>query len=104
MRFRVVRTHRRGIPLPRKALVAAPGVTGELITAHIADERDKDTVIVARLQLEAGGTPSVDLIPSLYQVTLRVLAPQGMLLTGHERIRTAEQIVEYVQGWWARLP
>jgi hypothetical protein len=62
-------------------------------------------VIVARLHDEAGGSPAIELIPTLYQVTLRVLAPQGMLLTGHERIRDREQvIVEYVQGWWARLP
>ena len=78
---------------------------GELITAQTADNSYKGTVIVARLHTEAGGSPSIELIPSLYQVTLRVLAPQGMLLTGHERIRERERVVvEYVQGWWARLP
>jgi len=104
MRFRIVRTHERGIPLPRPEIVRATGTLGELVTAQTADNSYKGTVIVARLHDDAGGSPSAELIPSLYQVTLRVLAPQGMLLTGHERIRRDRVFIEYVQGWWARLP
>jgi len=104
MRFRVTRTHERGIPLSRREIVRSTGTLGELVTAQTEDESYKGTLIVARLH-EAAGAPLAELLPSLYQVTLRVLAPQGMLLTGHERIRDRDRVVtEYVQGWWARLP
>jgi len=76
MRFRIVRTHERGIPLPRPEIVRATGTLGELVTAQTADNSYKGTVIVARLHDDAGGSPSAELIPSLYQVTLRVLAPR----------------------------
>jgi hypothetical protein len=105
MRFRIVRTHRRGIPLPRQELVRERGVTGELVTAQAADDAFKSTVIVARLHDAAGGKPTIELLPSLYQATLRILAPRGMLITGYERVRERERVVvEYVQGWWARPP
>jgi len=105
MRLRVVRTHRCGVALPRQELVRDGGVTGDLVTAQAADDDFKSTVIIARLHDPAGGMPTIELLPSLYQATLRILAPQGMLLTGYERVRQRERVVvTYIQGWWARLP
>ena len=35
MRFRIVRTHERGIPLPRPEIVRSSGTLGELVTAEM---------------------------------------------------------------------
>ena len=105
MRFRVVRTHQCGIPLSRRELLQAAGVVGDLLTSETADGGRKGTVTVARLQDDAGGSPMIELIPTLYSPVLVILAPRGLLLSGHERIRERERVVrEYVQGWWARPP
>lgn len=105
MRFRVVQTHVRGVPLSRKDLAHATGHVGELMTAMEGDDYYKGTIAVATLKDIAGGKSGIDLIPCLYAPVLHVLAPQGMLLTGHERIRERERYVShFVQGWWARMP
>jgi hypothetical protein len=105
MRFRIVATHLRGVSISRRDLLRADGIIGDLLTEQIADASYKGTVIVARVRGSAGGTPADELLPPLYQVTLRILAPQGMLLTGYERIREHERVTtEYMQGWWVRLP
>ena len=105
MRFRVVQTHVRGVPLSRRDLLRMPGTLGELLTSETTDPRYKGIVCVAKLHARGGGPGSIELLPALYDVTLRVLATQGILLTGFERVSEPGRLtVEYVQGWWARLP
>ena len=105
MRFRVVRTHRRGIPLSRKELSQAPGVLGHLLTESTSDDRYHGVITVARLQDEAaGGKATNSLLPCLYAPVLQILSIQGLLLSGHERLEENGQVHDYVQGWWARIP
>jgi hypothetical protein len=105
MRFRVVQTHVRGVPLARRDLAHATGIVGELLTVMEGDDFYKGMIAVARLNDDAGGKARIELIPGLYAPVLHILAPQGMLLTGHERIRERDRYVShFVQGWWARLP
>src|SRR5258708_5023665 len=101
MRFRVVQTHRRGVPVSRTELAHAQAIVGELLTVATDDECYKGSVTVARLHDPAGGKPGIELIPCLYAPVLHILAPQGLLLTDHERIRERDRyVLHYVQGWW----
>ena len=103
MRFRVVQTHNRGVPLTRKELAHETGVIGELLTVMEGDDFYKGAINVAKLH--DGGAMTMELLTPLYSPVLHILAPQGMLLTGHERIRHRDRYVShFVQGWWARLP
>jgi hypothetical protein len=105
MRLRVVRTHRRGIPLSRRELSQSRGVLGQLLTESTTDERYKGVIVVARLQDDtAAGKPLNDVLPRLYAPVLQILSIQGLLLSGHERIDEDGQVHDYVQGWWARIP
>lgn len=105
MRFRIVRTHHRGIPLSRKALSQSRGVVGQLLTESTSDERYNGIITVARLHDDAaGGKAANDMLPCLYAPVLQILSIQGLLLSGHERIDEDGEVHDYVQGWWARIP
>ena len=102
MRFRVVQTHRRGVPLDRKALHCAAGFVGELLTFETTHDRRRGSILVAQLVNAVGGSQDDQLIPRLYEPVLQVLSIQGLLITGYEQIGERDSIAEYVQGWWAR--
>ena len=106
MRFRVVRTHLRGVPLSRKELAATPGAVGQLLTVTATDDRYRGVLTVAKLQDEAGSgkATSDELLPCLYAPVLLILSINGMLISGYERIADGDQERDFVQGWWARLP
>jgi hypothetical protein len=105
MRFRVVQTHLRGVPISRRDLMSAAGIIGELVTVCEPDDFHKGAITIAKLHDPAGGKAGIELVACLYAPVLHIVAPQGMLLTGHERIRECDRYVShYVQGWWARLP
>ncbi len=103
MRFRIVRTHRRGILLPKREISRSAGIVGELTTADCPDDLLRGTVTVASLKDPASGAQRNELLPPLYIATLRLIAPQGLLLSGLERIDDAHgSQVAFAQGWWAR--
>ena len=103
MRFRIVQTHQRGKLLSRQEIASADGVIGDLTTALLPDPFLRETVIVATLRDPDSGTQCNELLPPLYLATLRLIARQGLMLSGHERIvRTDSSVVEFAQGWWAR--
>lgn len=102
MRFRVVVTHHRGVPRPKREIAAADGTIGELLTTDRSDELLRRTTVVATL-IDPRGGAQTELLPSLHDACLVLMAPGGMMLRGSERLSTTDdQTVEFVQGWWAR--
>jgi len=61
------------------------GVNGGRIAAMREDEFLRGAVLAATLVSVEGGYQTSDLLPPLHDVTLRLIAPQGMMLIGHER-------------------
>jgi hypothetical protein len=103
MRFRVVPTHYRGIPRPKREIARADGVVGDLITCNRPDDLLRRTTLVASLIDPKGGAKASELLPPLYDATLVLIAPGGMMFRGCERIDLDDaQIAEMVQGWWVR--
>jgi hypothetical protein len=87
-----------------KDLQAAPAVVGELLTITTSDQCFRGDLKVAKLHDPIGGKEMNEVIPPLWAPVLEVLAPQGMLLSGHERVTEDGAVREYRQGCWARLP
>jgi hypothetical protein len=103
MRFRVVPTHYRGIPRPKRDISRADGVVGELITVNRTDDLLRRTTLIATLSDPRGGAYAAELLPPLYDAALVLIAPGGMMFRGCERVPIHDgQCVEFVQGWWAR--
>lgn len=103
MRFRVVPTHYRGIPRPKREIAHADGVVGELTTCNREDELLRRTTLVATLVDPRGGAKATELLPPLYDAALVLIAPGGMMFRGCERVALEDgRAVEYVQGWWLR--
>ena len=84
MRFRVVQTHRRGIPLERKELHTAPGVVGELLTSETAHARRKGSIMVAQLQRSAGAQDP-ELLPAAARAGAADRVDSGVAIN---RVRT----------------
>ena len=104
MRFRVVPTHYRGIPRPKREIARADGVIGDLITCNRADDLLRRTTLVATLMDPRGGAKAAELLPPLYDAALMLIAPGGMMFRGCERIDVDDaRIAEVVQGWWVRV-
>ena len=103
MRFRVVPTHYRGMPRPKREIARADGVVGDLTTCNRAGALLRRTTLVATLMDPRGGAKAAELLPPLYDAALVLIAPGGMVLRGCERVaREDGRVVEYVQGWWLR--
>jgi hypothetical protein len=82
MRFRVVPTHLRGIPRPKREIARADGVVGDLITSNRSDELLSRTTLVATLIDPKGGAKAAELLPPLYDAALVLIAPSGMMFRG----------------------
>ena len=103
MRFRIVLTHHRGVPRGKRDIALASGTVGDLITAERPDEFLRASVVVARLVSFEGEGNMAELLPPLFDAKLRLIARQGLMLMGHERMTPGSgPTVEFVQGWWAR--
>ncbi len=103
MRFRVVPTHDRGIPRPKREIARADGVVGDLTTCNRADDLPRRATLVATLADPRGGAKAAELLPPLYDAALVLIAPAGMMFRGCERVVLEDgRVVEYVQGWWLR--
>ena len=103
MRFRIVLTHHRGVPRGKRDIALASGVIGDLITAERPDEFLRASIVVARLVSFEGEGNMAELLPPLYDAKLRLIARQGLMLMGHERMTPGSgPTIEFVQGWWAR--
>ena len=103
MRFRVVPTHYRGIPRPKREIARADGVVGDLLTCNRPGDLLRRTTLVATLMDPKGGAKAAELLPPLHDAALVLVAPGGMMLRGCERIDLDDaQIAEMVQGWWVR--
>ena len=103
MRFRIVPTHQRGIPLPKRDISRADGIVGELITCNRDDNLQQRTTLIATLSDPMGGAYAAELLPPLDDAVLVLIAPGGMMFRGCERIALHDgQCVEFVQCWWAR--
>ncbi len=104
MRFRVVPTHYRGIPRPKREIARADGVVGDLITCNQADDLLRRTTLVAKLMDPKGGAKTAELLPPLYDAALVLVAPGGMMFRGCEWIDLDDaRIAEMIQGWWIRV-
>jgi hypothetical protein len=98
MHFRVVPTHQRGIPRPKRDISRSEGIVGELITANREDDLLRRTTIVATFCEISGGAYPTELLPPLHDAGLVLIAPGGMMFRGSERIALEDgRCVEYVQ-------
>lgn len=103
MRFKVVLTHHRGVPRARRDIALASGVVGDLVTAERPDEFLRGSIVVARLVSFESAANMAELLPPLYDAKLKLIARQGLMLMGHERMTPGSgPTIEFVQGWWAR--
>lgn len=78
MRFRVVVTHQRGVPRPKREVARAAGVVGDLITINREDDLLRRTTLVTALINPNGGAKASELLPPLYDATLVLIAPGGV--------------------------
>jgi hypothetical protein len=104
MRLRVVLTRQRGVARSQRDLARAEGVVGELLVGERQDPVLRRTTRVATLTGFGDAKPS-DLLPPLFDATVVWIAPQGLVLSGIERIAVDGGCeVELAQAWWARVP
>jgi len=86
----------RGVPRPRSEIGADPGVRGDLLVEEARDDILGRTLRVARL---VSGLPKdAAALPTLSDVTLLWMGPQGFVLSGFETIGSAQ----FAQSWWCR--
>jgi len=104
MRLRVVPTRQRGIARPQRDLASAGGLVGELLVCERQDPLLRRTTRVATLTGIGDGKPA-NLLAPLFDATVVWIAPQGLVLSGIERIALDDgREVEVAQAWWARVP
>jgi len=63
-----------------------PGVLGELLMIETVDHTFRVETKVDKLHHLKGGKQLDDVMPPLWAPVLEVLSPQGLLLSGHERL------------------
>ena len=103
MRFRIVLTHHRGVARGKRDIALSGGVIGDLVTSERPDEFLRGVVVVARLVSFDDAASMAELLAPLYDAKLRLIARQGLMLMGHERMTPGSgPTIEFVQGWWAR--
>jgi hypothetical protein len=103
MHVRVVPTRYRGIAREPRELAHADGVVGELLLGERPDPLLRRVTHVATLT-SIGDAKSAQLLPALYDATVRWIAPQGMVISGTERIALQDgRTTELGQAWWVRL-
>jgi hypothetical protein len=103
MRVRVVPTRHHGVARAPREIARADGIVGELLLTEHRDELLRRTTRVATLT-GIGDAKSAELLPSLYDATVVWIAPQGLVLSGTERIALKDgSRAELGQAWWARL-
>ena len=98
-----VPTRHQGIARAPGELSRADGVVGELLLGEQQDTLLRRTTRVATLT-RIGDAKSAELLPPLYDATVLWIAPQGMVLSGTERIALGDgHQTELGQAWWVRL-
>jgi hypothetical protein len=105
MRFRVVRTRLRGVALLPRDLGAEPGVVGELLVWERHDALLRRSTRIATL-VEGVRAGENEVLPPLFDATLVWMAPQGLVISGTERLRVGRraEVTEFAQAWWCREP
>lgn len=103
MRLRVVVTRERGVARTPREVTHADGVVGELLVCERLDPLLRRTTRVATLT-SFGDAKTADLLPPLFDAAVVWMAPQGLVLSGIERIALDDgREVEVAQAWWARV-
>ena len=102
--IRYARPRRSHPPSRRCSRIAhADGIVGELLLTEHRDDLLRRTTRVATLT-GIGDAKSAELLPALYDATVVWIAPQGLVLSGTERIALEDgRRAELGQAWWARL-
>jgi hypothetical protein len=96
VRVRVSCMRERGAPRPRNEIGQGRSVSGDLLVEEARDETLGRTLRVARVAPQQPRDPP--LLPSLSDVVLLWMGPQGFVLAGFETIGDAQ----YAQSWWCR--
>ncbi len=101
MRFRVVLTHLRGIPRPKRDIASEGGLAGDVITSYQQDPFLRRTVLFATCSDTRAEIHERVMLPGLLDAKCVLLAPEGQMLAGMERVKVGGgDFVEYAQGWW----
>ena len=105
MRFRVVRTRQRGVALAQRDLRSEPGFVGELLVCERHDDLLRRSTRIATL-VEGVRPGENEVLPPLFDATLVWMAPQGLVISGIERLRVGRrpELTEFAQAWWCREP
>jgi len=105
VRFRIVRTRQRGVALAPRDLGREPGFVGELLVWERHDDLLRRSTRIATL-VEGVRPGENEVLPPLFDATLVWMAPQGLVISGIERLRVGRrpELAEFAQAWWCREP
>lgn len=92
---------KRGVPINRAWLVRAPVLTGDLLVEEHYEHGLGRNARTAKLK-DPCRPREGDLLPILFDVQLLWVAPQGLMLTGFERVDAGGSVIDYAQSWWCR--
>jgi len=99
MFVRLVLTHKRGVPLPKRRIARSAELVGNVLTEYHDDRHLGRTVLVASFRVEnmIGTAPM-----HLFEPRCVLIGQDGMILGGLEREAVESGFTEYAQGWWLR--
>lgn len=101
MYVRLVLTHFRGVPRPKRHIVRAEGLTGDLVTTYREDAHLRRTILVATFITDALVDTRRPM--ELFDARCVLVSAAGILFAGLVREPVERGgYAEHAQGWWLR--